>query len=140
MRELLSLGCAQLLHLDQCTVGAASKKPTSLLATNLPTLESELRRLPGGGFCCHPQGHAASLGLTRLPDGRTRFMTAPLKEYPPRLCKALATSILIEWRWSICDWTPELDLPTDFAPIFQPLDPYMQYELGADHAAHSRLQ
>jgi hypothetical protein len=139
VRRLLDLDCARLIHVDQCTAGAPSRKPTSLLVINLPSLDAEIARLPGRGVCCHPHGHPASLGLASLPDGRTRFRTAPLKEYPPRLCQAFATSILTDWHWALNEWAPELDLPADFAPFFQPLDPYCQFELGADHMPRSRL-
>jgi hypothetical protein len=120
-------------------VGAASRKPTSLLTVNLPSLSDEIARLPGRGSCCHLGGHPASLGILTLPDGRTRFRTAPLKEYPPRFSQALATSILTDWYWALCGWTPELDLPPDFVPFFQPLDPYRGYEMGTDHMPRSRL-
>jgi hypothetical protein len=136
MRELTSHPSSQLVHLDQCTAGARSQQPTTLLAINLPELAHQIRAFEGGGRCCHPGGHPTSLGLVQHGPGRTSFATAPLKEYPARLCRAMAHSVLEHWHWAISPWAPELDLPADYDAVFQPLDPYEDYQIGADHFRH----
>jgi hypothetical protein len=136
VRELVSHPSSTLVHLDQCTAGARSQKPTTLLAINLPELARQIRAFEGGGFCCHPGGHPTSLGLVEHSAGRSSFATAPLKEYPVRLCRAMVSSALEHWHWALSPWAPELDMPADYDAVFQPLDPYVDYQLGADHCRH----
>lgn len=72
------------LQLSQGFLGARSVKPTQLLVANLPELADQLRQWQlteqAPGF--------ASIGME---DGH--FKTAGLKEYPPALCAALASTV-----------------------------------------------
>eukprot|EP00438_Fugacium_kawagutii_P002670 Skav222011 [mRNA] locus=scaffold2020:296809:301759:- [translate_table: standard] len=69
-------------QINQGDYGASSRKPTGLLASNLPHLEKFLQTwiLESGG------GTSTSIGTDHLG----RFFTAPLKEYSPSLCAAMA--------------------------------------------------
>ena len=83
---LLQLPGFRLWEFAQGLLGAISAKPTMLLSLNLPTLGHQIRSwrvvddLPKG----------ASIG--QGTDGK--FRTFVLKEYPPALCGALATSFV----------------------------------------------
>ena len=87
----------RLVHLAQGLFGAPSAKPTSLLVLGLPTLEQELdahrvtSHLPTG----------VSIGKTAAGD----FQTAPLKEYPLSMCKAIAASFITEIVGTECNET-----------------------------------
>eukprot|EP00438_Fugacium_kawagutii_P021132 Skav213922 [mRNA] locus=scaffold1439:306795:310370:- [translate_table: standard] len=65
--------------------GAASAKPTGLLSAHLPSLDSKLRAWQLR--MTPPQ--TASIGV----DESGAYLTAPLKEYPPALCAAMAQSL-----------------------------------------------
>ena len=74
------------IDFDQCQAGAYARKPTRLAAIHLPELRREIRRLPNAGWCTHGKNfHEAQLGHTEQDTWRT----APLKEYPSRLCEAM---------------------------------------------------
>ncbi len=93
--RLRRLPVVQLLTVDQGPLGAASRKPTGLLAARLPGLAGRLAALaePGwtsGGYVAHGRGE----------DGR--FRTAALKEYPPRLCKGVAGELAQALRGRRC--------------------------------------
>eukprot|EP00435_Cladocopium_sp_Y103_P009245 s1408_g2.t1 len=79
---LLQIPQIRLIHLAQGMFGAPSPKPTSLLVLRLPELEK----------CLHGGMIARDLpfGLTTGRDSSGNFNTAPLKEYPPGLCRAIA--------------------------------------------------
>eukprot|EP00435_Cladocopium_sp_Y103_P009314 s83_g2.t1 len=83
--------------------GSASAKPTTLLVLGMQTLEKTLHahrvtvELP------------SSISVGRASDGS--FRTAPLKEYPPSMCKAIALSMCEDFISMDCD---ESTLPTDF--------------------------
>lgn len=95
LQVLLQLPGFKLWELAQGLLGAVSAKPTMILALRLPTLGTQICKwrvvdeLPKG----------ASIG--RGTDGK--FNTMILKEYPPSLCGALATSF----------WHTLRDLPVD---------------------------
>ena len=84
MKLLLSLPGLELITLCQGVLGAATPKPTSLLALNLPELPSILHQ------------HRVTKELPRRSaigkqaDGS--WATTSLKEYPPAFCKGLALS------------------------------------------------
>ena len=79
---LASFPSVQLLTICQGMLGAATPKPTSLLALNLPSLPLTLRQ-----HCVAAElPRRAAIG--KRADGT--WATAPLKEYPPALCKGLA--------------------------------------------------
>ena len=84
LQLLLQLPGFHLWEFAQGLLGAISAKPTMILALNLPTLGQQLRRwrvvdeLP------------KTVSIGQGTDGK--FNTMVLKEYPPGLCGALATS------------------------------------------------
>lgn len=71
----------QRIRLDQCCYGAASCKPTELLASS-PALNSLACR------CCHKPGHHARL----IGVNRGVFRTHASAQYPAALCSAFALS------------------------------------------------
>jgi len=81
---LLKLPGFEKIVFAQGLLGADSAKGTSLLVLNLPGLPLELRRHAISAEL--PRGR--SIGL----DAQGNFKTSVLKEYPPALCSALATS------------------------------------------------
>lgn len=95
LRAILQLPNVRLLHLAQGLYGAPSAKPTTLLVLGMPGLEITLhahrvtRELPQG----------ASVGKNELGQ----FNTAPLKEYPPSMCRALAMALCSEAISMECD-------------------------------------
>ena len=95
LRAILQLPNIRLLHLAQGLFGAPSAKPTTLLVLGMPGLEMEFhsnrvtRELPKG----------ASVGKDHLGQ----FHTAPLKEYPPSMCRALAFALCSEVICTECD-------------------------------------
>ena len=107
LQALLQMPEMRLVHLAQGLFGAASAKPTTLLALRLPHLERDLHA--GMVTSIMPQG--ASTGK----DESGHFRTAPLKEYPPSLCKALAKSFHTAMCTGIDDISMEYDvLPPEF--------------------------
>eukprot|EP00438_Fugacium_kawagutii_P016499 Skav228922 [mRNA] locus=scaffold3800:51887:56753:- [translate_table: standard] len=73
------------MQIDQGRLGAVSKKPTGLMAIRLPTLSSHIT-----DWALTPHNpKATSIGR----DQQGRFLTAPLKEYPPALGGAMALGI-----------------------------------------------
>lgn len=85
LRAILELPNVRLLHLAQGLYGAPSAKPTTLLVLGMHSLEAEL--------------HAHRVA-TELPHGMSvgkndlgQFKTAPLKEYPPAMCKGIASAL-----------------------------------------------
>ena len=91
LRFISTLPNVEVVDLAQGLLGAPSAKPTRLLTIRLPSLTSELHAnrlrstLPKGG----------SIGL----DEGGSFKTTPLKEYPPAMCRALASAFLNHvWR------------------------------------------
>ena len=130
-------------HIDQCSVGAASKKPTMLWCINLPELQARKNLLPGHGYCNHSHGHAVSLRGRIQGQG---FRTASAKQYPPGLCKLIADAvhdhIAGNHDLSRLDNQPAFEFePQDaeFFECFVPLDPYNSDQgtdrYGADFAA-----
>ena len=87
-RLLLRLPNVESIDLAQGLLGAWSPKPTRLLALNLPTLRTQLRR----HFVAKDLPKRSAIG--RGEDGA--WKTSPLKEYPPAMNRALA--------FSFCQW------------------------------------
>jgi hypothetical protein len=126
---------ATTVSLHQCACGAKSPKPTTLLCAHLPQVQAEVARLPAGGTCPHPPGfHMPSIGLLARSGPGHDWATSSLKEYPSRMCQLLATAVLSRWHWAIPDWQPCTDLPDSYRDVYQPLDRYLDYELGTDYA------
>ena len=89
----------QIIDLAQGLLGANSPKPTRLLALNLPDLQTHLRR-----HHVTPELPKRS-AIGRSEDGSWR--TAPLKEYPPAMNRALSHVF--------CNWFRRHPFCTDFA-------------------------
>ena len=80
----------RLLTMAQGLLGAPSPKPTSLMVLGLAGLEDDLRA--GRVTSENPRG------LTVGRDEIGQYRTAPLKEYPPAMCKALAQAFFRDLR------------------------------------------
>ena len=80
----------RLVSLAQGLWGAASPKPTMLLALNMPELECHLRAWQTAQDL--PRG--ASIGV----DASGQWATTKLKEYPPALCGGLSSAFLAAHR------------------------------------------
>lgn len=89
----------QIIDLAQGLLGANSPKPTRLLALNLPDLQTHLRH-----HHVTPELPKRS-AIGRSEDGSWR--TAPLKEYPPAMNRALSHVF--------CNWFRRHPFCTDFA-------------------------
>lgn len=80
IRYLKNLSCFTVVSFDQCVVGAAGRKPTTLLLLRLPAVRDVLLKRGNFGRCNHPHGeHTALIG--REVDGT--FHTAKAKVYIP---------------------------------------------------------
>ena len=125
IKMLEKLDHVDMVHIDQCCFGATARKPTTLLAVNLPTLRLRAARTTNGGRCHHPGGHTAAVGQT--DDGSWR--TAPLKCYPKALCELMAGAIMDHWECLPNRTTDELAetfVPEQFLPVYKALDPYTE--------------
>eukprot|EP00435_Cladocopium_sp_Y103_P041567 s1387_g11.t1 len=111
VHAILTLPRVRLLHFAQGLLGAPSAKPTTLMVVGMESLESELHR----GRMCASNPHGASVG--RDEDGN--FRTAPLKEYPPGMCRAVSLAFFQAFRASSTDTDP--DLPSEFCNLVQHL-------------------
>jgi hypothetical protein len=123
-----------MVDLHQCAAGAPARKPTTLLCAHLPELLTDVRRLPGRGFCNHVGGHPAAVGRT----ADRAFRTTALKEYPTRLCRTMAIAIATHWLPHLPAQSTDAELPLDWAQFYQPLDPFADYEPGPDFAGQAR--
>ena len=104
LRMILTLPNMRTISLSQGLFGAPSAKPTTFLVLGLPTLERDLH---SSMLTPHlPQG--ASIGR----DSTGQYRTAPLKEYPPALCRAIAASFCTDFASMECG---DIEPPTDFA-------------------------
>ena len=125
LQLLLQLPGFRLWEFAQGLLGAISAKPTMILALNLPTLGSQIRswrvvdELPKG------------VSIGRGVDGK--FNTMVLKEYPPSLCGALATSF-----WHTLSRLPvcaSVEIPGIFFQTCSSMDVKVySEELGPDYA------
>eukprot|EP00959_Pyramimonas_sp_CCMP1952_P410007 8592822-Pyramimonas_sp.AAC.1 len=79
------------LNVDQCTCGARSKKPTTMLCVSVPTFRDLVAQLPGGGKCPHISHPEELVGVR----GNGDFRTAAAKQYPSQLCKIIAQALLL---------------------------------------------
>ena len=85
MQFLLTLPGFELISLAQGFFGAASAKPTQLLALRLP----EMTRILEENRVSESLPQRGSIGL----DEQGGFQTTKLKEYGPSLCKAFARAL-----------------------------------------------
>jgi hypothetical protein len=105
LRLLLNLPRMRLISLSQGLFGAPSPKPTTFLVLGMATLEMNLHRHRLSGHL--PQG--CSIGK----DSSGNYRTAPLKEYPPSLCMAVATGLCTDITSMDCG-EAECDPPSEF--------------------------
>ena len=107
LRMLLTLPNMRLVSVSQGLFGAPSPKPTSFLVLGLRTLESELHQ----HLLTGQLPTATSIGK----DECGNYRTAPLKEYPPALCHAVAASMCTDLtRMDCSDFGSQTDPPTEF--------------------------
>ena len=76
-------------HPGTGAIGAPSPKPTTLMVLGLHGLEDDLR----GGRVTSDNPRGLSVGK----DAAGQYSTAPLKEYPPAMCRALATAFPVTY-------------------------------------------
>ena len=105
LRLLLNLPRMRLISLSKGLFGAPSPKPTTFLVLGMATLEMDLHRHRLSGHL--PQG--CSIGK----DSSGNYRTAPLKEYPPSLCMAVATGLCTDITSMDCG-EAECDPPSEF--------------------------
>jgi hypothetical protein len=89
--EVLLVGgapCSEFVDFKQGLHGQISPKPTTLMVLRLPTLRGHISRPQ----CPFPA--VADSGPLRGKDAQGRWRTAPAKEYPSSMCKALAMSFI----------------------------------------------
>eukprot|EP00438_Fugacium_kawagutii_P025050 Skav224656 [mRNA] locus=scaffold4300:194197:204539:- [translate_table: standard] len=84
IQVILGLPGVELLSFTQGKLGAPSPKPTMLMTAHLPGLRQDLQ-----AWQLTP--HDPRQGMIGK-DSKGGFHTAPLKEYPPAMCMALATA------------------------------------------------
>ena len=82
MQLILLLPHTRLVTFAQGLLGAPSPKPTTMLVLGLPDLEKE--------FCLGRVTPDLPKGVSVGRDDQGHYRTAPLKEYPPAMCRALA--------------------------------------------------
>lgn len=115
IRYLKNLGCFTVVSFDQCVVGAAGRKPTTLLLLRLPAVRDVLLKRGNFGRCNHPHGeHTALIG--READGT--FHTAKAKVYPYGLNKVLGDALFnaaMQWAQQEVQDT----LPPEFTPYME---------------------
>ena len=126
--------CFHVVH--QCMLGAKSLKPTGLIGINAPQLSELVAQHPSRFHCTG--GHQHLLLKGRAVDGSWR--TSPAKQYPPLLCRLLATVVAR----AVCTSLRVLSLPAvppdavledEIAHFFVPLDPYLVSCWHGDYAA-----
>lgn len=107
LRMLLTLPNMRLVSMSQGLYGAPSPKPTTFLVLGLPTLEAELHR--------HMLTGQLPCGTSIGKDANGQYRTAPLKEYPPALCQAVAQSMCTVLACTECgDFDSAVDPPLEF--------------------------
>ncbi len=132
IQVLLAHGHVRTCSFDQCPLGAPAKKPTTLLSVRLPHLADSIAAVSDHSL-------RPSVVLTGR-DAAGRFKTAPAKEYPPNMCRAMADSLRRFVHGhpppALSDATSDLLGNDEVAAFFVPLDPYHDVGIGADCALH----
>ena len=119
------------VYIDQCTLGAPSRKPTVLGAVCIPQLRTCRDLLPHKCICPHKKHEKVLIG--QAEDGT--FLTAPAKTYPPHMCKLIADAIVMRIHAVVPPAKPDLKVwHEDLTRFYQPLDPYILRDLGMDCA------
>ena len=113
MRMLLQLPWMRQVHLSQGLFGASSPKPTTLLVVGMPKLEQILH----AGMLSNKLQYGQSTGK----DAKGNFHTAPLKEYPPGFCMAMAQCFALDFCTpSTCtECGTACDMPSSFLNLCQ---------------------
>ena len=88
MRVMLEHDMMKLFSFHQGLYGARSPKPTTLLIVCQPHMRQTIEDLMTKGRTTEVMPKPLSMGRTK-----TGFTTAPLKRYPPGLCRAIAMCI-----------------------------------------------
>ena len=132
MRHAVARLGARAHYVDQCMTGAAYKKPSQLLSVGLDTLGDHIEGMAQGGVCNGLHDHVTLTG--REEDGAYR--TAAAKEYPPGLCKIMATAVLDAARRHLA-LVPAgaVEHEEEYARFYVPLDPYAEFVMQHDCAA-----
>ena len=122
----------EIIDFDQCTMGAAARKPTRLMVGHLPGLSSVVRSYGNSGRCDHrPTAHRSLQGL----DAPGSWKTAPAKVYPTDMCRAIANAMIT----TTADHHPHLHNRgitewDECAVLYQPWDHYLHLQpWGADN-------
>ena len=127
-------GCT-FLDFDQCAVGTAHQKPTTLCLVNAPAVATHIRMLPNGGKCNKQCAHTRLVGLKE--DGA--FHSSAAKQYNSAFSRTIAAGVCED----IASLIGEGEVPwkqfdaSAFASSFVPLDPYGgqdHHAFGADYA------
>ena len=121
LQLLLRLPNMRLIHLAQGLFGAPSAKPTTLLVLGMRSLEKEL----------NIQRVAANLptGTSVGKSESGQFLMAPLKEYPPSMCRAIAQALFLDVTSTECD---DSCLPADLTKRCEA----MAGKLFGEHIGH----
>lgn len=91
LRWLRRLQAIQILTFDQCCVGCAARKPTTMALLRLGSFAREVQKLGAAGRCNHPFGQHPRL---QGRDDAGGFKTSIAKVYPPQLNAMLADAII----------------------------------------------
>ena len=108
IRYLKNLSCFTVVSFDQCVVGAAGRKPTTLLLLRMMKVREQLLKRGHGGRCHHPPGtHTALIGR----DTEGTFHTAKAKVYPYGLNRILGDALFqAATQWTKLAVTQELPM------------------------------
>ena len=126
MRLLMQLPGARRIKFAQGLMGSRTAKPTELLCINLPMIMSYLH--------AHRVRKDLPAGQAVGRDAQGGWKTAPLKEYAPAMCHALANSFLAAF--DTCDVTAtEQDIPPSFLALCRSMqvDTFGEF-VGQDYA------
>ena len=115
IKLLKGLQCFSVVSFDQCTCGAAGKKPTTLLLLRLPGVRNALLQQGRFGRCDHlPGTHEALIG--KQSDGS--YQTAKAKVYPPGLNLILGNA-MYAFAHELANGAEATELPEEFHPYLQ---------------------
>eukprot|EP00438_Fugacium_kawagutii_P013583 Skav223044 [mRNA] locus=scaffold1069:209520:218032:+ [translate_table: standard] len=107
MATLLRLQGVSFRVMQQGLFGSNSAKPTGLVAVNLPTLDQRLSEWR----LTRTSPSDRSYGL----DSNGSFRSAPVKEYPPAMCRSLALAFLDSMASAVT--TPAQNPPREFRDL-----------------------
>ena len=124
------VGFLEFQQFDQCVHGALAVKPTRFAFHGLPTLRRLLTQTPRGGRCHH--GANAHPKLEGIDPETGEFRTAPLKAYPPGLCRIIARAVSDALRAShstprqCTELSEALGVVGNLSSLYQQYDPYIE--------------